>query len=112
MHVASLTIELHLPHAHSLKDKRGMVRPILEGCRRRFAVAAAEVDHQELWQRATVGVAVVSGSPRQADEILDAVERFVWSFPEADVLSARRDWLEPEADEGRAPRRSEPAAPE
>jgi uncharacterized protein YlxP (DUF503 family) len=95
MYVASLTVELHLPHAHSLKDKRSLLRPILDGCRRRFAVAAAEVDHQDLWQRATLTVATVSGSARHADEVLDAVERFVWSFPEAEVTSSARDWLRP-----------------
>jgi uncharacterized protein YlxP (DUF503 family) len=95
MYVASLTVELHLPNVHSLKDKRSTVRPILDGCRHRFAVAAAEVDHQDLWQRATIGVATVSGSAGRAGETLDAVERFVWSFPEAEVTSCARDWLEP-----------------
>ena len=70
-----------------------MLRPILEGARRRYAVAAAEVDHQDRWQRAVVGVAVVSGSARHAQEVLDAVERFVWSFPEVEVIASQRDWL-------------------
>ncbi len=96
MYVASLTVELHLPDAHSLKDKRAVLRPILDGCRRRFEVAAAEVGHQDLWQRATLGVATVSGSASHAGEVLDAVERFMWSFPEAEVTSSWRDWLEPE----------------
>ena len=98
MYVASLTVELHLPHAHSLKDKRSMVRPILDGCRHRFAVAAAEVGHQDRWQRATLGMATVSGSHGQVEEILDAVERFVWSFPEAEVTSTERNWLELDGD--------------
>jgi uncharacterized protein YlxP (DUF503 family) len=86
MYVASL----------SLKDKRGTVRPILDGCRHRFAVAAAEVDHQDRWQRAVLGMATVSGTPGHATDVLDAVERFVWSFPEVEVTATRRDWLEPE----------------
>lgn len=96
MHVASLEVELHLPQVHSLKDKRAVVKPIVEGCRRRFCVAAAEVGHQDTWQRATIGVATVSGSASQASDVLDAVERFVWSFPEAEVTASRRDWLESE----------------
>ena len=71
-----------------------MIRPILEGCRNRFAVAAAEVDHQDRWQRATLAMATVSGSPSRAADVLDAVERFVWSFPETEVSGCRRDWLE------------------
>ena len=96
MHVASLTVELHLPGTHSLKEKRAVVTPILEGCRRRFHVAAAEVDHQDLWQRATLGMATVSSSVTKGKEVLDAVERFVWSFPEVEVTASQRDWLEPE----------------
>ncbi len=96
MHVAALSVTLHLPQARSLKEKRAVVTPILEGCRRRFSVAAAEVDHQDLWQRATLGVATVSSSVTRVEEVLDAVERFVWSFPEVEVVSCRRDWLDPE----------------
>jgi uncharacterized protein len=93
MHVACLTLELHLPGVHSLKEKRAVLRPILEGARRRYSVAAAEVDNQDLWQRATLGMAAVSGSVGHAREVLDAAERFVWSFPEVDVTASRRDWL-------------------
>jgi uncharacterized protein YlxP (DUF503 family) len=96
MHVGTLTVELHLPQSHSLKDKRAVIRPILDGCRHRFAVAAAEVDHQDRWQRAALGMATVSASATLAGEVLDGVERFVWSFPEVEVTSWRRDWLEAE----------------
>ncbi|HEY3810274.1 MAG TPA: DUF503 domain-containing protein [Acidimicrobiales bacterium] len=92
--MASLTVELHLPAVHSLKEKRAVVRPILEGARRRFAVAAAEVDHQDLWQRATLGMATVSGSAGHAEDVLAGVERFVWSFPEVEVTACWRDWLD------------------
>jgi uncharacterized protein len=92
-HVACLTLELHLPEVHSLKEKRAVLRPILEGARRRFSVAVAEVDHQDRWQRATVGLAAVSGSAGHAQDVLDAAERFVWSFPEVDVTASQRDWL-------------------
>jgi len=93
MHVACLTLELHLRDVHSLKEKRAVIRPILEGARRRYAVAAAEVDNQDLWQRATLGLATVSGSAGHARDVLDAAERFVWSFPEVDVTASHRDWL-------------------
>ncbi len=66
------------------------MRPILDGARRRFAVAAAEVAHQDAWQHATLGFAAVSGSRSHAETVLDSVERFVWSFPEVDVVSVDR----------------------
>ena len=87
-------MELRLRDVHSLKEKRSVVRPIIEGAHRRFAVAAAEVAHQDSWRQATIGMAVVSGDAGHAGSVLDAVERFVWSFPEIEVLSADRRWLE------------------
>jgi uncharacterized protein len=86
--------DLHLPACHSLKEKRAVITPILEGCRRRYTVAAAEVDFHDKWQRAALGVAAVSSSPKHVDEVLDAVERFVWSFPEVEVVEAERSWAD------------------
>lgn len=93
MHAAALELDLHLPEPRSLKAKRAVVKPVLEGCRRRFGVSAAEVGDQDLWQRAQLGVAVVASSHTQLVEVLDAVERFVWSFPELEVVSSERTWL-------------------
>jgi uncharacterized protein len=93
MYVLALQMDLHIGHAHSLKDKRGVLRPILEGARRRFDVAAAEVDHQQLWQRSSLGFAAVSGSQQHTTEVIDEVSRFVWSFPEVSVLQEERTWL-------------------
>jgi hypothetical protein len=90
VHTATLEIELRLPGVGSLKEKRSRVRPIVEGARRRFSVAAAEVARQDSWQLATVGFAAVSGSPSHAGRVIDSVERFVWSFPEVEVLSSAR----------------------
>ena len=64
-----------------------MVKTILQGASRRFGVAAAEVDHQDKWQRAAIGIAVVSASHHHAVEVMEAIERFVWSFHEVEVLS-------------------------
>jgi uncharacterized protein YlxP (DUF503 family) len=96
MPVAAVTVELHLPLVHSLKEKRGVLKPIIEGAHRRYRVAAAELAHQDTWQRARLGFAAVASTETHVDEVLDAVERFVWSFPEVDVLSSERDWLEVE----------------
>lgn len=94
MHVLALEVDLHLPQVRSLKEKRAVVRPIIEGCRHRYSVAAAEVDHQDRWQRAGIGIAAVASSAGHVEEVADAVERFVWSFPEVEVISVTRHWLE------------------
>lgn len=97
MHVAWLELDLHLPAVHSLKEKRSVVRPILDGAHRRFAVAVAEVGHQDSWQRAVLGMAVVSASISHARDVLDSAERFVWSFPEVQVVSTQRGWADGES---------------
>lgn len=97
MYAAATSFQLHLPECHSLKDKRAAVRPIIEGLHRRFHVAAAEVDHQDKWQRAEIAAAAVGGSEAHVADVLDSVERFVWSFPEVEVLDCARHWLEVDA---------------
>ena len=94
MHVAALEVDLHIPESRSLKAKRAVVKPIVEGLRRRFQVAASEVDHQDQWQRCLIGVAAVASSHAHLIDILDEVERFVWSRPDIQVLSIERNWLE------------------
>ena len=77
-----------------MKEKRSIIRPVLDGLSNRHPVAVAEVDHQDLWQRSAIGVAAVSSKAGHASEIIDEAERFVWSFPELEVLAATRHWLE------------------
>lgn len=94
MYVLALEIDLHLPDAMSLKAKRAVVKSLVEGARRRYGVSAAEVGFQERWQRTRLGFAVVASSEYHAREVLDQVDRFVWSFPEVQVLATERRWLE------------------
>ncbi len=94
MFVLAYEVELHIGVSRSLKDKRQVLRSILDGARHRYGVAAAEVGFQDQWQRALLGFAVVASSARQATEVIDEVDRFVWSRPDLDVLSCDRRWLE------------------
>lgn len=84
----ALELELHLPNCHSLKEKRAVLKSILNGAKHRFEVAAAETGYQDKWQRACVGFAFVSSSAGHADEVMAKVERFVNSFPEVEVIGA------------------------
>jgi len=92
--VLAYEVELHLSASRSLKDKRQVLKSILDGARRRYGVSASEIGFQDQWQRALLGFAVVASSARQATEIMDDVDRFVWSRPDLDVLSTDRRWLE------------------
>jgi len=90
MFVGIVRIELHLPGAASLKDKRAVVRALKERIRHRTRAAVAEVDHQDLWQRAALGVSVVSGENRHVGELLQSVRNLVESAHGAELI----DWQE------------------
>ena len=90
MFVGTLELDVLLGDIRSLKEKRGVVRPVLVELRRRYDVSVAEVGHQDLHRRAVLGVALVSEQPSHCTEVLDSCERLVAARPELDLLSARR----------------------
>jgi hypothetical protein len=94
MQVGAMRIELHIEAAGSLKEKRAVIRHLVETARRRYGVSASEVAYHDLWQRSELGFAVVAPSVGHAEELLDRVERFVWSHPEVSVVASSRHWLE------------------
>jgi hypothetical protein len=94
MVVGTLVVDLLLGDVRSLKQKRGVVRPIVAELRRRFEVAAAETGATNLHRRAELAVAVVSSSRGHATEVMDACERLVADRPEVSMLSARQRVLD------------------
>lgn len=91
---ATLEVRLRIPLGDSLKAKRSAVRPIVEGARRRFGVAAAEVGDHDVHDRATLVFSAVGTGPGQVNDTLDAVDRFVWSFPDVEVVDTDLLWLD------------------
>jgi len=77
MIVAITTWDLHLPACHSLKEKRGVLKPLTTGLRRTLNVSVAETDHQDLWQRAEIACAAVGSARSVVDETLRAADRMV-----------------------------------
>jgi len=79
MPIAKLTVEIAIPHAQSIKDRRQVVRSIKDKLRHGFNVSVAELDDASLWNRATLGLAAISGSTvyltGQMREIDDALHR-------------------------------------
>jgi uncharacterized protein len=94
VHAAVLSIELVIDSSHSLKDKRSVVKHLVETARRRYTVSASEVDHQDEWGRSTIGFSAVAADVRHVEDVLDKVERFVWSHPEVEVASSARYWID------------------
>jgi uncharacterized protein len=86
--VVSGEIELFLPSSQSLKDKRQVLASIKDRVRSRFDVVAAEIDHQELWQRAAIGLVTVSASARHAQQVMTQAMGFVEDDPRVQVLDS------------------------
>lgn len=90
MVVGSMEIQLRLEGCHSLKDKRQVLRSLLERVRHDFNVAIAEVDDQDLWGNATIGVSCVSNDAHHAESILQHVADSFDARPELSVESANK----------------------
>jgi uncharacterized protein YlxP (DUF503 family) len=87
--VGALVADLLLGDVHSLKQKRGVVRPIVAELRRRFEVSAAETGAQDLYRRAEISVALVAGDHGHVVRVLAECERLLAGRPEVQLLSAR-----------------------
>jgi uncharacterized protein YlxP (DUF503 family) len=73
MPVGLLTLELHIPDAQSLKDKRQVLRSLKDKLRRDFNVAVAELDHHDVWQRSVIGIVTLSNEEKHLREMLNKV---------------------------------------
>ena len=86
--VGVLTLELRLENSHSLKDKRHVVESLKTRLRNKFNVAVAEIDYQDLWQRAAVAAVTVSSSQVHAEKVLRSVEEEASSLLGPELASA------------------------
>jgi uncharacterized protein YlxP (DUF503 family) len=77
MIVGICTLTLEIAHSNSLKDKRRVVKSIVSRVRNQFNVSIAEVDAQDLWQSAVLGIACVSNDPARAHAILEKTVQMV-----------------------------------
>jgi uncharacterized protein YlxP (DUF503 family) len=96
MFVGVARYDLRLPDAASLKDKRSVMRALQSLLHQKFRCAVAEVEHQDLRQRATVGVSVIADTSFHAKRILSEVERRVETYPGVELLGASVDVISPE----------------
>lgn len=86
MIVSSLRIKLYAPACHSLKDKRMIVKSLLQRVRNKFNVSIAEIEEQDYCQTIVIGAACVSSGRAQANAVLDEVMRFIEDNTEAEVI--------------------------
>jgi uncharacterized protein len=86
MYIGVCTIEMHIPQSGSLKTKRHSLRSIKDRIRSRFNVSVAEIDDNDLWQKASLAVAAVSNDKSHLNQMLDHVVNLVRSVPEVSLL--------------------------
>ncbi len=92
--IGVLTLEMRLENSHSLKDKRHVVQSLKERLRHKFNVAVAEIDCQDLWQRAVVAAVTVSGDHGYAAQVLQSVEKEAAALLGGELVGATVEWLE------------------
>ncbi len=93
MVVGFLRIELHLPQALSLKDKRSILKSVKDRAHGRFNVAMAEVDANEKWQRATLGVAAVGSDRRSVERHLTQVVEWLQANRFLELIRVEQEYL-------------------
>jgi uncharacterized protein YlxP (DUF503 family) len=88
MNIGVCKIKLHIPGNQSLKDKRRVVKSIIPKLRNQYNISIAEVDDQDLWQLATLGISCVSNNGKHIDETITNIINFIGqNYPELEIIS-------------------------
>jgi len=93
MRMGFMRVTLLIPMSHSLKEKRRPLRSLVEKLRNRFHVSVAEVDAQDMHQRAVVGVAMVAADGGVLAREMGAVKEFIYTNPDCQVLDIAEETL-------------------
>ncbi len=91
--VGLCTIELFIPDSRSLKDKRQVLLGLKDRLRDKFNVSVAEVDGQDLWQKAVLGLACVANEGRHVNQVLDQAQNLIRSNPAVEIVQSRVEML-------------------
>ena len=92
LRIACCLIDVYLPNSHSLKEKRRVIKSLKDSLKNRFNISVAEMDHQNLWQRATLGIALIVQDSRFADKILTSIVKIVEDDLRVELLDCKIDY--------------------
>jgi uncharacterized protein len=92
--IGVLTLELRIDDAHSLKDKRQVVKSLKDRLRHKFNVAVAEIDHLDVWQRALIAAVTVSSVHTHAQSVLQNVENEAATLVGGMLVSSNVEWID------------------
>ena len=93
MHILLITLELHIPLAHSLKDKRSHIKSLKDRISHRFNVSIAEIDFLDDWQRAMFGICIISNDKSYLDKQYSLIESMVIDFSGLEIAKITREWI-------------------
>ncbi|WP_225410942.1 DUF503 domain-containing protein [Stigmatella hybrida] len=93
MFVCVARLTLQIPESGSLKAKRQVLRRVTDRVKARFNVAVAEVDDQDLWQKASIALAVVGNESRHVDEQMEKIIHFVEEMYVAPLISRQKEMM-------------------
>jgi uncharacterized protein len=91
--VGLCTIELFIPDSQSLKDKRQVLLSVKDRLQRKFNLSVAEVDEQDLWQKAVLGLVCVSNDGRHVNQVLDQALSMIRNNPAIEIVQSRVELL-------------------
>jgi uncharacterized protein YlxP (DUF503 family) len=94
MHAAAVRLELRIKEARSLKAKRSVLKKVSSMLSSTFGVSVSEVDHQNLWQRATLGVALVAPQAGHLERVIHSVQRSLLAHDDVELIEMAVSYLE------------------
>lgn len=93
MHILLIKINLHIPLAHSLKEKRREIKSLKDRLSSRFNASVAEVEALDKWQQAVLGVCMISNDKSYLDKQYSLIETTVFEYTELELIDMKREWL-------------------
>ncbi|MCW9012444.1 MAG: DUF503 domain-containing protein [Gammaproteobacteria bacterium] len=93
MHIILIVIELHIPFAHSLKEKRKHIRSLKDRLQNKFNASVAEIDAKEEWQKSILGITMISSDKRFLESQSSAIEQIVLEYGELELIKIQKEWL-------------------
>jgi len=88
MSLGVLTLQIHIPSCGSLKEKRGRLKPLINRLRKEFNISVAEIDHNDIWQTATIGCALISTDKGHTQRSLQKVIQWVeHNWPDVSIVN-------------------------
>ena len=93
MHILLIKINLHIPNAHSLKEKRREIKSLKDRLSSRFNASVAEIEALDKWQQAVLGVCIISNDKSYLDKQYSLIETMALEYAELELIDMQREWL-------------------